>query len=161
MCAFIKHADLISLRRWLQRRCTCASAHAQRLSLANDQSAASETEFHELFDLCDLQSASPTSLIYSCPWSQVRFVCIMTLGAVQVLCATLLLKRPNMMAFRVGGALESLQQQYFLLNLCFSMVTFDLQAQVQLRSLLGPRGGAPAGIPITTFPSFMMCVCVL
>lgn len=35
-----------------------------------------------------------------------------------------------MMAFRVGGALESLQLQYFLLNLCFSMVTFDLQAQV-------------------------------
>lgn len=35
-----------------------------------------------------------------------------------------------MMAFRVGGALESLQEQYFLLNLCFSMVTFDLQAQV-------------------------------
>lgn len=35
-----------------------------------------------------------------------------------------------MMAFRVGGALESLQEQYYLLNLCFSMVTFDLQAQV-------------------------------
>lgn len=35
-----------------------------------------------------------------------------------------------MMAFRVGGALESVQEQYFLLNLCFSMVTFDLQAQV-------------------------------
>lgn len=38
-----------------------------------------------------------------------------------------------MMAFRVGGALESLQEQYFLLNLCFSMVTFDLQAQVHLQ----------------------------
>lgn len=37
-----------------------------------------------------------------------------------------------MMAFRVGGALESMQEQYFLLNLCFSMVTFDLQAQVSL-----------------------------
>lgn len=37
-----------------------------------------------------------------------------------------------MMAFRVGGALESLQEQYFLLNLCFSMVTFDLQAQVHV-----------------------------
>lgn len=68
--------------------------------------------------------------------SQVRFVCIMCLGAIQVLCATLLLRRPNMMAFRVGGALESLQQQYFLLNLCFSMVTFDLQAQVQLHRIL-------------------------
>lgn len=55
----------------------------------------------------------------------------MCLGAIHVLCATLLIQRPNMMAFRVGGALESLQQQYFLLNLCFSMVTFDLQAQVQ------------------------------
>lgn len=39
-----------------------------------------------------------------------------------------------MMAFRVGGALECLQEQYFLLNLCFSMVTFDLQAQVHARS---------------------------
>lgn len=43
-----------------------------------------------------------------------------------------------MMAFRVGGALESLQQQYFLLNLCFSMVTFDLQAQVTQQ--WAPRG---------------------
>lgn len=57
----------------------------------------------------------------------------MCLGAVQVFCAVMLLRRPNMMAFRVGGALESLQQQYFLLSLCFSMVTFDLQAQVRLQ----------------------------
>lgn len=41
-----------------------------------------------------------------------------------------------MMAFRVGGALESLQEQYFLLNLCFSMVTFDLQAQVRVQTAL-------------------------
>lgn len=61
---------------------------------------------------------------------QARFVCIMTLGVIHILCTTLLIMRPNMMAFRVGGALESLQEQYFLLNLCFSMVTFDLQAQV-------------------------------
>ncbi|XP_026224411.1 uncharacterized protein LOC113167776 isoform X3 [Anabas testudineus] len=59
----------------------------------------------------------------------VRFVCIMCLGGVHVVCTLLLFRRPNMMAFRVGGALESLQLQYFLLNLCFSMVTFDLQAQ--------------------------------
>ncbi|XP_034027460.1 uncharacterized protein LOC117511585 [Thalassophryne amazonica] len=60
-----------------------------------------------------------------------RFVCIMGLGTVHVFCTVLLIQRPNMMAFRVGGALESLQEQYFLLNLCFSMVTFDLQAQVR------------------------------
>ncbi|TNM86344.1 uncharacterized protein LOC130530191 [Takifugu flavidus] len=66
----------------------------------------------------------------------VRFVCIMCLGSIHVLCATLLIQRPNMMAFRVGGALESLQQQYFLLNLCFSMVTFDLQAQLCLYVLI-------------------------
>ncbi|XP_031142126.1 uncharacterized protein LOC116040705 isoform X1 [Sander lucioperca] len=62
----------------------------------------------------------------------VRFVCIMCLGVIHVFCTTLLIRRPNMMAFRVGGALESLQEQYFLLNLCFSMVTFDLQAQLCL-----------------------------
>ncbi|KAK3539690.1 hypothetical protein QTP70_012020 [Hemibagrus guttatus] len=60
----------------------------------------------------------------------VRFVCIMCVGAIHLLCALLLILRHNMMAFRVGGALESLQKQYFFLNLCFSMVTFDLQAQV-------------------------------
>lgn len=65
---------------------------------------------------------------------QVRFVCIVTLGVVHIFCTTLLIRRPNMMAFRVGGALECLQEQYFLLNLCFSMVTFDLQAQVHARS---------------------------
>ncbi|KAI3357120.1 hypothetical protein L3Q82_015585, partial [Scortum barcoo] len=68
--------------------------------------------------------------------SQVRFVCIMCLGIIHVLCTMLLIQRPNMMAFRVGGALESLQEQYFLLNLCFSMVTFDLQAQLCLCILI-------------------------
>ncbi|KAK2897900.1 uncharacterized protein [Channa argus] len=66
----------------------------------------------------------------------VRFVCIMCLGVVHVVCTLLLIQRPNMMAFRVGGALESLQEQYFLLNLCFSMVTFDLQAQLCLCILI-------------------------
>ncbi|XP_053173826.1 uncharacterized protein LOC128357492 [Scomber japonicus] len=66
----------------------------------------------------------------------VRFVCIMCLGVIHVLCTTLLIQRPNMMAFRVGGALERLQEQYFLLNLCFSMVTFDLQAQLCLCILI-------------------------
>lgn len=60
----------------------------------------------------------------------MRFVCIMCVGLVHLICAVLLIRRPTMMAFRVSGALESLQEQYFLLNLCFSMVTFDLQAQV-------------------------------
>ncbi|MEQ2163237.1 hypothetical protein GOODEAATRI_028078, partial [Goodea atripinnis] len=69
----------------------------------------------------------------------VRFVCIMCLGIVHVFCTTLLILRPNMMAFRVGGALESLQEQYFLLNLCFSMVTFDLQAQVSLEGKPSPQ----------------------
>ncbi|XP_061591038.1 uncharacterized protein LOC133456556 [Cololabis saira] len=66
----------------------------------------------------------------------VRFVCIMCLGGVHLFCTTFLLWRPNMMAFRVGGALKSLQEQYFLLNLCFSMVTFDLQAQLCLCILI-------------------------
>lgn len=66
----------------------------------------------------------------------VRFVCIMCFGLTHVFCTMLLIRRPNMMAFRVGGALESLQEQYFLLNLCFSMVTFDLQAQLCLCILI-------------------------
>lgn len=65
-----------------------------------------------------------------------RFVCIMTLGVVHIVCSSLLIRSPNSMAFRVGGALESLQDQYFLLNLCFSLVTFDLQAQLSLCILL-------------------------
>ncbi|KAJ8016661.1 hypothetical protein DPEC_G00009560 [Dallia pectoralis] len=70
----------------------------------------------------------------------VRFVFIMCVGASHVLCAMLLLNRPNMMAFRVGGALESIQEQYFLLNLCFSMVIFDLQAQLCLCILIMTSG---------------------
>ncbi|KAJ8371102.1 hypothetical protein SKAU_G00111300 [Synaphobranchus kaupii] len=66
----------------------------------------------------------------------VRFVCILCVGLFHVVCATLLIQRPNMMAFRVGGALESLQEQYFLLSLCFSMVSFDLQAQLCLCILI-------------------------
>lgn len=70
----------------------------------------------------------------------VRFVCILCVGVAHVFCATLLIQRPNRMAFRVGGALERLQEQYFLLNLCFSMVTFDLQAQLCLCILMMTTG---------------------
>ncbi|XP_071392145.1 uncharacterized protein [Centroberyx affinis] len=72
----------------------------------------------------------------------VRFVCILCLAVIYVFCTSLLIQRPNMMAFRVGGALESLQEQYFLLNLCFSMVTFDLQAQLCLCILIMTSGSA-------------------
>ncbi|XP_076859203.1 uncharacterized protein LOC143512583 [Brachyhypopomus gauderio] len=70
----------------------------------------------------------------------VRFVCILCLGLMHVICASLLILKPNMMAFRVSGALQSLQQQYCLLNLCFSMVTFDLQAQLCLCILILTSG---------------------
>ncbi|KAL6456625.1 hypothetical protein MHYP_G00351690 [Metynnis hypsauchen] len=70
----------------------------------------------------------------------VRFVCILCMGLLHVICAVLLIQRPNMMAFRVGGALESMQEQYFILNLCFSMVTFDLQAQLCLCILILTSG---------------------
>ncbi|KAK0134808.1 hypothetical protein N1851_029481 [Merluccius polli] len=66
----------------------------------------------------------------------VRFVCILSLGAVNAVCTCLLIRKPDRMAFRVGGALESTQERYFLLNLCFSMVTFDLQAQLSLCILM-------------------------
>ncbi|XP_041128933.1 uncharacterized protein LOC121328369 [Polyodon spathula] len=70
----------------------------------------------------------------------VRFVCIVCIGLFHVICSTLLIWSPNMMAFHVGGALESLQEQYFLLNVCFSMVTFDLQAQICLCILVLTSG---------------------
>lgn len=67
----------------------------------------------------------------------VRFTCIMAFGVFHLSCATIILiKRQNMMAFRVGGALESLQRQYYMLNLCFSMLTFDLQSQLCLCVLM-------------------------
>ncbi|XP_061868673.1 uncharacterized protein LOC104551141 isoform X3 [Colius striatus] len=59
-----------------------------------------------------------------------RFVLILLVGSFDVICAIILIQSQSMMAFRVGGALESLQSQYFMLNLCFSMLTFDLQAQI-------------------------------
>nr|XP_020638001.1 uncharacterized protein LOC110073308 isoform X1 [Pogona vitticeps]XP_020638002.1 uncharacterized protein LOC110073308 isoform X2 [Pogona vitticeps] len=65
-----------------------------------------------------------------------RFVLILIVGAFDVICAVILMQSDSMMAFRVGGALESLQAQYFMLNLCFSMLTFDLQAQLCLCVLL-------------------------
>lgn len=77
---------------------------------------------------------------------KVQFVCILCVVVVaHVLCATLLIQRPNMMAFRVGGALETIQEQYFLLNLCFSMVTFYLHAQALPHSTLIITRLAPEG----------------
>uniref|UniRef100_A0A8C4KPB5 Uncharacterized LOC112981159 n=1 Tax=Dromaius novaehollandiae TaxID=8790 RepID=A0A8C4KPB5_DRONO len=65
-----------------------------------------------------------------------RFILILLVGSFDVICAIMLIQSESMMAFRVGGALESLQSQYFMLNLCFSMLTFDLQAQLCLCILL-------------------------
>ncbi|XP_063273626.1 uncharacterized protein LOC134561004 [Prinia subflava] len=65
-----------------------------------------------------------------------RFVLVLLVGSFHVLCALLLIQSQPLMAFRVGGALQSLQSQYFMLNLCFSMLTFDLQAQLCLCILL-------------------------
>ncbi|XP_027754820.1 uncharacterized protein LOC114065266 isoform X2 [Empidonax traillii] len=65
-----------------------------------------------------------------------RFVLILLVGSFDVICAIILIQSQSMMAFRVGGALESLQSQYFMLSLCFSMLTFDLQAQLCLCILL-------------------------
>ncbi|XP_055515511.1 uncharacterized protein LOC129711688 [Leucoraja erinacea] len=72
----------------------------------------------------------------------IRFACIVAFGLF-LMAASLcyLIKRPNFMAFRVGGALESVQSHYLTLNLGFSLVTFDLQAQLCLCVLL--MAGAP------------------
>ncbi|XP_018408599.1 PREDICTED: uncharacterized protein LOC108784329 [Nanorana parkeri] len=70
------------------------------------------------------------------PDIQPRFIVILLVGLFHVVCALSLVLGPNMMAFRVGGALESLQVQYNMLNLCFSLLTFDLQAQLCLTVLV-------------------------
>ncbi|XP_056651990.1 uncharacterized protein LOC103097840 isoform X3 [Monodelphis domestica] len=69
-----------------------------------------------------------------------RFIVILLVGFFDVVCAVILIRSQGMMAFRVGGALESLQAQYFMLNLCFSMLTFDLQAQLCLCVLILTSG---------------------
>ncbi|XP_069466260.1 uncharacterized protein [Ambystoma mexicanum] len=69
-----------------------------------------------------------------------RFIVVLLVGLLHIVCSAILIQSTNMMAFRVGGALESLQSQYFMLNLCFSMLTFDLQAQLCLCVLLLTSG---------------------
>lgn len=70
------------------------------------------------------------------PDIQPRFIVILLVGLFHVVCALCLVLGQNMMAFRVGGALESLQLQYNMLSLCFSLLTFDLQAQLCLTVLV-------------------------
>ncbi|XP_028922324.1 uncharacterized protein LOC103170872 [Ornithorhynchus anatinus] len=74
------------------------------------------------------------------PTILARFVVILLVGSFDAICAAVLIWSPSVMAFRVGGALESLQAQYVMLNLCFSMLTFDLQAQLCLCVLLLTSG---------------------
>lgn len=62
--------------------------------------------------------------------SQVRFSSIICLGVLLIPCTIYFIRKPNFMAFRAGGALSIDQEKYYMLNLCFSGVTFDLQAQV-------------------------------
>ncbi|OCT72643.1 uncharacterized protein LOC108696549 [Xenopus laevis] len=71
---------------------------------------------------------------------QPRFIVIMLVGLFHVMCSLSLVLGQNMMAFRVGGALESLQLQYVMLSLCFSLLTFDLQAQLCLSVLISFSG---------------------
>ncbi|XP_076023291.1 uncharacterized protein LOC143013514 isoform X2 [Genypterus blacodes] len=78
----------------------------------------------------------------------VRFVYILCMGGIHTLCTTVLILRSNKMAFRVGGALESVQEQYFLLNRCISMVTFDLQAQLCLCILILTAGSTMSAVNI-------------
>nr|XP_033778241.1 uncharacterized protein LOC117349189 [Geotrypetes seraphini] len=83
-----------------------------------------------------------------------RFVLILVFGLFHVVCAAFLLRSQNMMAFRVGGALESLQHQYFMLNLCFSMLTFDLQAQLCICLLLLVLGLHDVSLLHSIIPGF-------
>lgn len=63
---------------------------------------------------------------------EVRFSSIICLGVLLIPCTIYFIRKPNFMAFRAGGALSIDQEKYYMLNICFSGVTFDLQAQVSL-----------------------------
>lgn len=67
---------------------------------------------------------------------QVRFGFTMAIGTLLLLSTLCLMRMPHTMAFRVSGASSELQSQYFLLSFCFSLVTFDLQAQLCLCILI-------------------------
>ncbi|XP_051895007.1 uncharacterized protein LOC127583271 [Pristis pectinata] len=72
---------------------------------------------------------------------EIRFGCSVAFGVfLMAVTVGYLIKSPSLMAFRVGGALESTQSQYLTLTLCFSLVTFDLQAQLCLYILLTAAG---------------------
>ncbi|XP_053706600.1 uncharacterized protein LOC128750223 isoform X2 [Synchiropus splendidus] len=88
---------------------------------------------------CELKPQGKTDLL-------ARFVSIMIFGVIHLVCSTLLIRTPGMMAFRVSGALKILQDQYFLLNRCFSLVTFDLQAQRQDQEPHHPGSGSVLGL---------------
>ncbi|KAJ7421482.1 hypothetical protein WISP_42719 [Willisornis vidua] len=89
-----------------------------------------------------------------------RFVLILLVGSFDVVCAILLIQSQGMMAFRVGGALESLQAQYFMLNLCFSMLTFDLQAQEFVSDVVLVAVWSPSSdCPNPCLPQ--LCLCIL
>ncbi|XP_059808403.1 uncharacterized protein LOC132382297 isoform X1 [Hypanus sabinus] len=68
---------------------------------------------------------------------QVRFGCSVVLGvSLMIISIIHLMKRDGYMTFRVAGALERGQSRYITQTLCFSLVTFDLQAQLCLYILL-------------------------
>ncbi|XP_069774347.1 uncharacterized protein [Narcine bancroftii] len=80
---------------------------------------------------------------------KIRFGCIVACGLFLITFTVgYLIKSPRLMAFRVGGALESAQTHYLTLTLCFSVVTFDLQAQLCLCVLLG-AGSQQLSLPHT------------
>lgn len=62
--------------------------------------------------------------------SQARFSSIIFLSALLIPYTIYLIWKDRSLAFRWVGALKINQMKYCLLNLCFSSVTFDLQAQV-------------------------------
>lgn len=62
--------------------------------------------------------------------SQARFSSIIFLGVLLIPYTMYLIWKDNSLAFRWEGASYIRQRKYCLLNLCFSSVTFDLQAQV-------------------------------
>uniref|UniRef100_A0A8C7TYW2 Uncharacterized protein n=1 Tax=Oncorhynchus mykiss TaxID=8022 RepID=A0A8C7TYW2_ONCMY len=82
---------------------------------------------------------------------KVRFVCILCVVVVaHVLCATLLLQRPNMMVCRVGGALETIQEQYFLLNLCSSMNVPEVAYFLYLMYMISTHWGQDKAYTLET-----------
>ncbi|XP_078451101.1 uncharacterized protein LOC144719121 isoform X4 [Lampetra planeri] len=69
-----------------------------------------------------------------------RFCSVLLVSLFLITWAIVVLCRSGSMTFRVSGLLEEVQKQYFIFNMCTSLLTFDLQLQWMLSVLVLSSG---------------------